>query len=167
MIREPIQRADSREAYGSFVPVRSATASLKGFASLSSLPTTHAKPKRKRVTFVDPLSSPQKWPQDDNDNEAPLQVPFITRTLSPPPVCPPSPISSTSSMINADQPDPNPDLHPILARLEKKSKLCMQKSQCATCHKTGSDFPRCGKCNQMWCSRQCRLVGGKRHVCSA
>ncbi|KAF9046720.1 hypothetical protein BJ165DRAFT_1188848 [Panaeolus papilionaceus] len=131
---------------------------------MSSPPVTRIKPKRKRVTFVDPLSRPQRW-QEDEDNEPPVRVPFITRTLPSSPACPPSPISSTSSIIDVHQPGPIPDLHPILARLEKKSKFCTQKSQCATCHKTGSDYPRCGKCNQMWCSRQCRLVGGKRHVC--
>ncbi|KAJ3544994.1 hypothetical protein NMY22_g2594 [Coprinellus aureogranulatus] len=56
-------------------------------------------------------------------------------------------------------------LHPVLARAERSSKFCKGVKVCATCSKTGRDFPACGKCNKMWCSRECRLAGGKRHVC--
>ncbi|KAJ7598787.1 hypothetical protein C8J56DRAFT_915028 [Mycena floridula] len=38
-------------------------------------------------------------------------------------------------------------------------------SQCATCLKAGKEFPRCRKCGDMWCSRQCRVNGGARHRC--
>ncbi|KAI6147112.1 hypothetical protein BKA82DRAFT_808166 [Pisolithus tinctorius] len=55
-------------------------------------------------------------------------------------------------------------LHPVLETLEKKSRLSCS-SQCSTCLKPGRDFPRCGRCGQMWCSRGCRLQGGKKHVC--
>ena len=55
-------------------------------------------------------------------------------------------------------------INPILASLERKSKLCYQ-TICATCSKPGIDFPKCGRCGDMWCSRACRLKGGKRHVC--
>lgn len=56
-------------------------------------------------------------------------------------------------------------LHPVLARAERSSKLCKGVMVCATCSKAGRDFPACGKCKKMWCSRECRLAGGKRHVC--
>ena len=56
-------------------------------------------------------------------------------------------------------------LHPALARAERSSKLCKGVMVCATCSKRGRDFPACGKCKKMWCSRECRLAGGKRHVC--
>ncbi|KAF9533255.1 hypothetical protein CPB83DRAFT_539323 [Crepidotus variabilis] len=56
-------------------------------------------------------------------------------------------------------------LHPILAKLEKSSRFCTQTIYCSTCGKSGSDYPRCAKCGEQWCSRSCRLVGGKRHVC--
>ncbi|KAI6039321.1 hypothetical protein EDC04DRAFT_1755008 [Pisolithus marmoratus] len=55
-------------------------------------------------------------------------------------------------------------LHPVLEALEKKSRVSC-RSQCSTCLKPGRDFPRCGRCGQMWCSRECRLQGGKRHIC--
>ncbi|KII90855.1 hypothetical protein PLICRDRAFT_90616 [Plicaturopsis crispa FD-325 SS-3] len=56
-------------------------------------------------------------------------------------------------------------MHPILSAVERKSRLCAA-STCATCKKSGFDFPRCGQCGDMWCSRECRLHGGvKRHVC--
>ncbi|TEB26290.1 hypothetical protein FA13DRAFT_1737464 [Coprinellus micaceus] len=56
-------------------------------------------------------------------------------------------------------------LHPVLARAERSSKLCKGVMVCGTCSKRGRDFPACGKCKKMWCSRECRLAGGKRHVC--
>ncbi|KAI6015572.1 hypothetical protein BKA83DRAFT_2082597 [Pisolithus microcarpus] len=51
-------------------------------------------------------------------------------------------------------------LHPVLEGLERKSRVSCS-SQCSTCLKSGRDFPRCGRCGQMWCSRDCRLQGGK------
>ncbi|KAF5314075.1 hypothetical protein D9611_006927 [Ephemerocybe angulata] len=56
-------------------------------------------------------------------------------------------------------------LHPVLARVERSSKFCAGKMVCATCSKPGRDYPACGKCQKMWCSRECRLQGGKRHIC--
>ncbi|KAF9447584.1 hypothetical protein P691DRAFT_802161 [Macrolepiota fuliginosa MF-IS2] len=57
------------------------------------------------------------------------------------------------------------DLHPILAKLEKESKLCKVKARCSTCGKIGAGFPVCGRCGEMWCSRECRIGEGRRHVC--
>ncbi|OAX38756.1 hypothetical protein K503DRAFT_135806 [Rhizopogon vinicolor AM-OR11-026] len=55
-------------------------------------------------------------------------------------------------------------LHPILEAVESASKLSY-RTVCVACLKTGKDFPRCPRCGDMWCSRECRMQGGKRHVC--
>jgi len=123
------QQPEKHEAWGSFIPLRSATTCLREFISVQSSP----KPK----------------------------VPYITRTLLP---TDPSSTSSSSLMISHHV---QSDLQPILAQLERKSKFCTQKMSCSTCRKTGADFPRCGKCGETWCSRSCRLVEGKRHVCGS
>ena len=56
-------------------------------------------------------------------------------------------------------------MNPILASLERRSKLCTTGMSCATCNKRGKDFSRCPRCAEAWCSRECRLKGGKRHEC--
>ncbi|TRM60512.1 hypothetical protein BD626DRAFT_571585 [Schizophyllum amplum] len=56
------------------------------------------------------------------------------------------------------------DMHPILARLERESRVCAGVV-CATCGCSGQGFPKCPRCSQQWCSRECRMPGGKRHVC--
>jgi len=55
-------------------------------------------------------------------------------------------------------------LHPILEAVEGASKLSY-RTVCVTCLKPGKDFPRCPRCGDMWCSRECRMQGGKRHLC--
>ncbi|KAG9315766.1 hypothetical protein JVU11DRAFT_3415 [Chiua virens] len=61
--------------------------------------------------------------------------------------------------------DDNPaNLHPVLKALEKGSKLSC-RSICSACMKAGTNFPRCPRCDATWCSRECRLQGGKKHVC--
>ncbi|KAJ4468989.1 hypothetical protein C8R41DRAFT_853620 [Lentinula lateritia] len=58
------------------------------------------------------------------------------------------------------------EMNPIFSELERRSKLCTSVVGCATCGKYGSDYPRCGKCGEMWCSRPCRLRGGRKHLCT-
>ena len=135
---------EKHEAWGSFIPLRSATTSLREFMSVSSSFSIQSSPKWRRTHDI----------QLSNSSSPKPTVPYITRTL------PPSPPSSISHHVQSD-------LHPILSQLERKSKLCTQKVYCSTCKKTGADFPRCGKCGETWCSRSCRLVGGKRHVCGS
>ena len=150
------QKPEKHEAWGSFIPLRSATTSLREFTSVPPY-TNPSSPRRRRTSYASKSSY-----SGDSQSSFP-NVPYITRTL-PTPIRPPSLISSSSSMTShhADS-----DLHPTLAQLEKKSKFCKQKLYCSTCRKAGTDFPRCAKCGEMWCSRSCRLVGGKRHVCNS
>jgi len=59
---------------------------------------------------------------------------------------------------------------PSLAAIESGSRLMRGKIVCATCGGAGPDFPRCGRCGEAWCSRECRIdankkAGGK-HRCS-
>ncbi|KAF9483437.1 hypothetical protein BDN70DRAFT_990310 [Pholiota conissans] len=158
------------EAYGSFIPARSATSTLQDFASYVSPPITRTMKRRRRVTFDDKCSHTSSW-RDDNDSSSSTSstVPYITRTPYSSLFSPPSPASTSSSLSPPLSPLPSPteELHPILATLEKKSRFCTQRVQCSTCRKEGSDFPRCPKCGDMWCSRPCRLVNGKRHTCSS
>ncbi|KAF8550049.1 hypothetical protein OG21DRAFT_1514524, partial [Imleria badia] len=82
--------------------------------------------------------------------------PSTGSVASPPPSSPTSPLSD----------DDNPTrLHPVLLAVEKGSKLSCS-SICSTCMKVGTNFPRCPRCDETWCSRACRLQGGKKHSCA-
>jgi hypothetical protein len=45
------------------------------------------------------------------------------------------------------------------------------RARCATCNVVGVDFPRCPRCTEAWCSRDCRTArmedidGKMKHVC--
>lgn len=98
-----------------------------------------------------PPDSPLSFSQTDS-----CRSPSITRTSLPPdPAWDESP---------RKPPAETQKLHPVLEGLERKSRVSCS-SQCSTCLKSGRDFPRCGRCGQMWCSRDCRLQGGKKHIC--
>ncbi|PBK74738.1 hypothetical protein ARMSODRAFT_489430 [Armillaria solidipes] len=150
--------------HGAFTPTPSASSSLHQFAATSK--TTGFLRRRARP--------PLAWRDTWSEPSSPISpsIPSISRTSSY--------ISDSSSQDSASTihtplettSDPqahvrlHSELNPILASLERKSKLCTNKVRCATCGKPGSDYPRCGKCGEMWCSRDCRLQGRKRHVCS-
>lgn len=114
-------------------------------------------------------------------NEYNFDLPDLNRSRSRSPVRPS--ISCTSSMISTfgeqpsrsglssyDSPPASPlgnnisTLCPILEAIENASKLS-GRTVCVTCLKTGRDFPHCPRCGDMWCSRECRMQGGKRHIC--
>lgn len=171
------------DAWGSFVPLAPARQSLQRV--ISSGP-----PSPMRTTLK---QRPEKPPHDaqhvfslayDHSTRSPRSpsrqirtpasagLPVITRTSSPSssPSVSSSPGTSTpsssASSINLERKSSSSsELHPVLAKLERTSKLCGQKMACATCHTPGRDYPQCGKCKKMWCSRECRIVGGKRHIC--
>ncbi|TFK40546.1 hypothetical protein BDQ12DRAFT_457197 [Crucibulum laeve] len=157
--------SSNQAAAGSFIPIGSATASLQNIASCYS-----PSPRRRRVTFLDKtISYPASDESDDgNDGIAGPSMPYIMHTQLPATIpYPPSPASSTSSTSLPHDRESDSQLHPILASLERKSKLCSRRVYCSSCKKPGTDYPRCGKCGEMWCSRDCRLLGGKRHICSS
>lgn len=52
----------------------------------------------------------------------------------------------------------------LLAKAERASKF-RTKAECSACGKAGLDYPTCPRCQEMWCSRECRLQGRKRHIC--
>ncbi|TEB39856.1 hypothetical protein FA13DRAFT_1724068 [Coprinellus micaceus] len=147
------------DAWGSFVPSPSARHSLHQLVSSvhPPPPTATPKPSLKKQTGRErrpqPLSVAYSRPIRAT---ASVGFPVITRTTSPPS----SPLSSSPGTSSSSASSIN-------ISLERKmhSFLCGQKMVCATCHKPGRDYPQCGKCKKMWCSRECRLVGGKRHVC--
>lgn len=113
-------------------------------------------------------------------NEYNFELPDSPRSRSRSPVRPS--INCTSSMTSTfgeqlisglsshDSPPASPlvdnisTLCPILEAIENASKLSC-RTVCVTCLKTGRDFPHCPRCGDMWCSRECRMQGGKRHVC--
>ncbi|KAF8319116.1 hypothetical protein DL93DRAFT_2164797 [Clavulina sp. PMI_390] len=136
------------------------------------------------VMVTSPSTSPKRLAQQHNRNAT------LPSSLSPPP----SPtrnrnrqgsasshsthhLSASSprrSTINHLQPPSEvtpgamPALHPALAAVERSSRLLKSTVACAVCGDVGKDFPRCGKCGEAWCSRECRmksLAGKKRHVC--
>lgn len=158
------QLPSTHEAYGSFIPVRSAAGTLKDVASCASPPISYVVKRRRKVTFDDKCYYSPSWDDCGSSSASASEIPYITRTTH---ITPPSPTSTTSSLSPPMSPvmTPKTDLHPVLARLEQTSRFRAQLMQCTTCQKEGSDFPRCPKCGNSWCSRSCRLVGGKRHVC--
>ena len=157
----------THEAYGSFIPVRSAACTLQDLAACVSPPIRRTIKRRRKVTFDDKCSYSPSW-DDYGSSSSSSRTPHITRsTHHTSPMAPPSPTSTVSSLSPPTSPllTPTEELHPILARLEERSRLCVKLTQCTTCRKQGSDFPRCPKCGDTWCSRPCRLMGGKRHIC--
>ncbi|KAF5311696.1 hypothetical protein D9611_009414 [Ephemerocybe angulata] len=166
----PTQVERIHSVMGSFVPSTSAKHSLKKLAPSTSSPLQYEQHEKPRPR---PFSAVYDRPTPSNSRPiraplSPLDLPTITRTPSPSPSSSlsssPGTDSSASSIILGRK-NVSSELHPVLARLERGSKLCASKTACATCQKSGRDFPQCAKCKKMWCSRECRLVGGKRHVC--
>lgn len=151
---------DVEQAYGSFIPARSAARCLRDFANGHTTTIPRAPKKRRRVTFQE-TSSPVS--SDDDDLPPSLPISYINRTFPSPKKGYQSPVMASSSFHK--KPSQDCGMHPSLAKLERESKLCTQLAYCSTCGKPGHDYPRCGKCGVMWCSRTCRLVAGKRHIC--
>lgn len=71
--------------------------------------------------------------------------------------------SAASSSMDSD--GDTAKLYPVLEAVEKGSKLSY-RTICSTCKRAGTNYPRCPRCNEMWCSRACRLQGGKKHSCA-
>lgn len=184
-------RSESHQAHGAFTPTSSAFPSLRHIADSTagtSLFSTFPGLRRRRrpaqlVWRIDyePLS------QSDVSASTPssptslfsapaIIIPSISRTTPFTPSGETSPTTSFSTLSydHDDRPKPSPatitlkDVD-VLVRLEKSSKFCKRRAQCSGCGKVGADYPRCNKCGDMWCSRDCRLHGpggdGKRHIC--
>jgi len=170
------------KAYGAFTPTSSAFPSLKYFAdstlSTSILPSLTGITRRRRkpsqlVWRIDyePISDSSTHSSSEGSSpvssihplHTPPSIPSISRTTSYSAAPSPATLFSTTLF---DEPTPKVSLHKALATLEKKSKFCTRSVRCATCGKAGSDYPRCGKCGEVWCSRPCRINGGNKHVCT-
>jgi len=152
-------RAEIEQVYGSFIPVRSASKCLRDFAGDHTTTRPRVPKKRRRVTFQEP-SSPVS--SDDDDIHPSLPISYHNRPT--PKKGYQSPVMASSPIIMSQ--DRNPvGMHPILAKIERESKFCSQMASCSTCGLFGGDYPQCGKCGVRWCSRPCRLVAGKRHIC--
>lgn len=153
-------RPENEEARGSFIPVRSAANTLRSFANGHTTIIPRSPGKRRRVTFKETPS--YLLFDDDDDVLSPVTYtrafPAQKKRYQGSPISPSSPTKASRDVNSSD-------LHPVLAKLEKESRLCTQMVYCSTCKKPGQDYPRCGKCGVMWCSRTCRLVAGKRHIC--
>lgn len=157
----------SHDAYGSFTPTASARAALQHLAnSRKSAPRSFNLTLRLRTKSV--------WPEDDDSplsSGPPSPTISISHAMSP--CFTPGGLAlgaTLSSTIIDGYHDhermTSDELHPMLAKLERKSKFLSQQALCSTCNKRGSGYPKCGSCDAMWCSRDCRLAGGKRHPCS-
>ncbi|KAJ7250896.1 hypothetical protein B0H12DRAFT_658995 [Mycena haematopus] len=104
-----------------------------------------------------------------------LTIPSISRTAAPFSAVPVSPSSAplldfdtgyATPRPTASPPPPQDATAPALASLERRSRLCATRTECATCGVPGTNFPACGRCGAVWCSRACRLPNGVRHVCN-
>ncbi|KAF5382760.1 hypothetical protein D9615_002929 [Tricholomella constricta] len=159
----------AHSAYGSFIPTPSAHTNLDHLTRSFNLPLSTRLPRLSRT--------PSRWVEED---DSPLSsgtssptIPSFSRTASPPPILSPSLASSSTTLHTLAESSPghirkqSNELDPILAKLERRSKLLTKKVYCGTCNKAGSDYPKCGRCDAMWCSRECRMFGGKRHVCAS
>ena len=155
------------DAHGSFTPTASARAALQHLTnSRESAPRCFNLTLRLRTKSV--------WPEDD---DSPLSSGPPSPTISISHAMSPSftpgglaPSSTLSSVLidgyQGHERMMSDEIHPILAKLERTSKLLSHQVFCSTCNKQGSGYPKCGSCAAMWCSRDCRLAGGKRHACS-
>jgi len=157
----------AHDAHGSFTPTESARAALQHLMN-----SRKSAPRLVNLTLR--LRTKSVWPEDDDSplsSGPPSPAISINHAMSPSftpgELAPGSTLSST--LIHRYQGHErmmSDGIHPILARLERRSKLLSQWVFCSTCNKQGSGYPKCGSCDATWCSRDCRLAGGKRHVCS-
>ncbi|KAJ7095889.1 hypothetical protein B0H15DRAFT_827498 [Mycena belliarum] len=142
-----------RHALGAFCPTPDAASALQPFARRT--------PKR---LWLAPAS-----PAPGHPPLRPLSIPSISRTVA----FAASPVSpATEPLLDFDRDYTAPKralttdgTPPALAALERRSRLCTARVFCATCRAPGTNFPACARCASAWCSRECRLAGGKRHVC--
>ncbi|KAF8917116.1 hypothetical protein CPB85DRAFT_1453163 [Mucidula mucida] len=170
-------RLGHEDAYGAFAPTAPATSTLHQFTKSSNSGGFFRGRSRPTLPWLNSSVSRVENPWNSSTIDSPSSIPSISRTSS---------LSDTSEYTTPlpDTPSDTASLHrfvmypkkhhhhtiptalnPILAALERKSKLCTFKAHCATCGKPGNDYPRCGRCGETWCSRECRTHGGKRHVC--
>lgn len=160
----------SHSVYGSFAPTPSALPALRQLKPPSAHTKSFLMRHPHRIQII-----PRRWTEDEVDSPfsshvSSPSIPSLSRTSSIPPDSPAASTRTTSTLVELNQAHfrkGSNELDPILAKLERKSKLLMKKVYCSTCNKAGSDYPKCGKCNSMWCSRECRMLGGKRHICSS
>lgn len=164
-----------QDTFGAFIPTGSASESLMCIAhsSRTSLigrtwPRSRRSPPHS-IFPEDPELDMSSGPPSPTSSKS--YIPSISRTsssysVSTPPTSPPTSILDFDVVSAIEKGKGNADLDPILAILEKSSRFCTRKVYCATCHKSGTSYPSCARCGEMWCSRNCRLVNGQRHVCS-
>ena len=155
-------------AYGSFATTLPATLRLRIHLSLV-IPDSRTRRARQRdLDYDTPPDSPLSFFQSPARSS---RSPSISRTLlsdsdldwggpSSGPVTPLPLTSPPSPSLYNDA-----KLHPVLEAVEKRSKFSC-RAICSTCRKAGSNFPRCPRCGDMWCSRPCRLQGAKKHTCA-
>ncbi|KAJ8080599.1 hypothetical protein PM082_017433 [Marasmius tenuissimus] len=162
------------EAFGAFAPTSSASSSLLcATYSAPSWPMTllsrRHKARRRCQSLTDHVHD------SDNDLDPPasptssvFSIPSISRASLYDESTSPASASSVNLLEDSDSPavSHKTDMNPILHDLEKRSRFCTSRAACSTCGKQGSDFPRCGKCGELWCSRSCRLRDGNKHICS-
>lgn len=154
--------------YGSFTTTVPATLWLRTHLTLD-IPVPGIRRAKQRdldCGYDSPPDSPLSLFQSVSGSR---RSPSISRTLlsdfdwaGPSTGSPPSSSLPSPSVDNDDNPS---KLHPVLRAVEKDSKLSC-RSICSTCMKAGTNFPRCPRCDEMWCSRACRLQGGKKHNCA-
>jgi hypothetical protein len=163
----PTERGSELNVYGSFTPTHPASPSLKFFTRSASA-TFSRRPALKPLQLT--------WSQDsdlhDSEASSPRSTDTFLSTMSDvPSISRTSPYhsqrtSAASSTTLIDDRSALPPLDAKLVAVERASKFCAKSLRCSCCGKIGADFPRCGKCGEMWCSRQCRLSKG-RHSCAS
>ncbi|KAF9077652.1 hypothetical protein BDP27DRAFT_483019 [Rhodocollybia butyracea] len=163
---------ETEVAMGSFTPIHSAFPRLTNLITSCYPGSTPSGYSRRR------LRSMFEWPDahSESGGSDTSSVPASPTSSLRSSFAPIPGISRTSSLDSnsyscslSDEPfhRKHSEMNPILSELERRSKLCNTIVGCATCGKLGSDYPRCGNCGEMWCSRSCRLRDGKKHICAS
>ena len=159
------------DALGTFTITNSASQVLQSLCS-SYRETPIRKPRRQRPELVLDLMFDVKSSRSSRTPSSPLSsvgsattsIPSLIRGLSDSDQ--PSSMSSPTTLCETPQMEA-PKFDSVFAKIETQSKLCSRDVVCVTCRKPGVNYPKCSRCGDMWCSRECRLFGGaKKHLCS-
>ncbi|EIW80975.1 hypothetical protein CONPUDRAFT_137097 [Coniophora puteana RWD-64-598 SS2] len=151
-------------AQGSFTVTPPASELLYSYLHIVGGPSHRqsTKAKDKRTADASPHEPTDSGSASPLPSPTSLHGPSISRTSSPDTCSERTPAPSSVPRLD----DSFAKLHPILEAVEGASQFSSQ-TVCVACGKHGRDFPRCPRCGDLWCSRQCRMQGGKRHVCRA
>ncbi|KZT19453.1 hypothetical protein NEOLEDRAFT_966162 [Neolentinus lepideus HHB14362 ss-1] len=150
---------------GAFVPARSASSSLRCMTSLSPPVSEH----RGRLPFK--WFKPKASSSLERSSSPTSLVPSFSRTSSPDSVLTAATsvasVSSGSGPIHLKVPEKQQKRRDSVLQVVEDTSPLNISCACAACGKEGANFPRCPRCLETWCSRDCRMKSSssKKHTC--